>query len=174
MRTLTQNCSVIQWVLDDCEEHEYLQKQGSYGHSWTASKCLPCCWWADGSASVDHCSGGCPCSFHCQDPPGDTCKLYYVLNGLLVLTWIQNHHVAEIKSNRWILISLNFTTDVKQHHKTGDHETHQRTTERGLTEGWRPLSYQRKWLFRNIPGLMRCSCKCHWGCRKRRNSSDKF
>lgn len=110
------------------------KNKGSYGHTWTASKCLPCCWWADGPASVDHCSGGCPCSFHCQDPPGDTCKLYYVLNGLLVLTWIQNHHVAEIKSNRLILISLNFTTDVTQHHKTGDHETHQRTTEPGLTE----------------------------------------
>lgn len=36
------------------------------------------------------------------------------------------------KSKRFILISLNFTTDVKQHHKTRDHETHQRTTERGL------------------------------------------
>lgn len=58
---------------------------------------------------------------------------------LLRLTRIQKHHVAEINSNRFILISLNFTTDVKQHHKTSDHETHQRTTGRGWTEGWRPI-----------------------------------
>ena len=67
----------MQWVLRKCKVTHFTQLQSyTYGHSWTEPKCISCCVEADRSASVDHCLGGRPCSFHCQDPSGDKRKLY--------------------------------------------------------------------------------------------------